>query len=129
MAGKAKLVGTAVKLGAKYGPQVWVATKALQPVAKEAAERVMTAQRARNAAAAHAKTLVQGSILKAFDGDRVIWVVFTGDEAIASHPALDEDTMTRILLRADLNTRIHTSDRVSKGDLAKDAVTNALRRK
>ena len=50
MAGKGKLVVVAFKMGAKYGPQIWVASKALREPAKEAAAKLLTSEKARRSA-------------------------------------------------------------------------------
>ena len=89
MAGKGKLVTQGVKLGIKYGPQIWVATQALREPAKEAANKAISSERARRQAMAHARSLADGSILKVYKGDAAHWVVFSGDEAVGVHPETD----------------------------------------
>lgn len=127
MAGKGKLVGNAIKLGTKYGPQVWVASKALREPAKEAAQKVMASERARKAAFNHARTLVDGSILKVYMGDQSLWIVFTGDTAVTVHPATDAP-LSALLRGADLTKRIRPTDSLTAKDRLRDAATSALRR-
>jgi hypothetical protein len=127
MAGKGKLVGNAIKLGTKYGPQVWVASKALREPAKEAAQKVIASEKARKAAFNHARTLVDGSILKVYKGDQSLWIVFTGDTAVTVHPATDV-ALSALLREADLTKRIRPTDSLTAKDRLKDAATSALRR-
>ena len=127
MAGKGKLVTQTVKLGIKYGPQIWVATQALREPAKEAANKAISSERARRQAMAHAKSLADGSILKVYRGDVAHWVVFSGDEAVGVHPETDM-LLPTLVERADLTKRIRPDDRVKATDRAKDAATAALRR-
>jgi hypothetical protein len=127
MAGKGKLVGNAIKLGTKYGPQVWVASKALREPAKDAAQKVIASEKARKAAFSHARTLVDGSILKVYKGDQSLWVVFTGDTAVTVHPATDVP-LSALLRTADLTKRIRPTDSLTAKDRLKDAATSALRR-
>lgn len=127
MAGKGKAVATAVRLGAKYGPQVWVASKALREPAKEAAQKIIASERARKGAYDHAKSLSDGSILKVYEGDRALWIVFSGDTAITVHP-VTPTPLPRLLEGADLTKRIRPTDKVTAKDRAKDAAASALRR-
>jgi hypothetical protein len=127
MAGKGKVAVTAVKLGVKYGPQIWVATQALREPAKEAVNKAVASERARRQAMAHAKSLTAGSILKVYMGDRALWVVFSADEPVRVYPATDMPPRT-LIERADLTKRIRPDDRLTARDRAKDAATAALRR-
>ncbi|GAA2474176.1 hypothetical protein [Terrabacter carboxydivorans] len=127
MAGKGKLVTQTVKLGIKYGPQIWVATQALREPAKEAANKAISSERARRQAMAHARSLADGSILKVYKGDVAHWVVFSGDEAVGVHPHTDM-LLPTLVERADLTKRIRPDDKVKATDRAKDAATAALRR-
>lgn len=127
MAGKGKLVGNAIKLGTKYGPQVWVASKALREPAKEAAQKVLASERARKAALNHASTLTDGSILKVYRGDQSLWLVFSGDTAVTVHPASDVP-LSALLRGADLTKRVRPSDELTAKDRLRDAATSALRR-
>lgn len=127
MAGKGKLVTQTVKLGIKYGPQIWVATQALRAPAKEAANKAISSERARRQAMAHAKSLAEGSILKVYRGDVAHWVVFSGDEAVGVHPQTDM-VLSALVERADLTKRIRPDDKVRATARAKDAATDALRR-
>ena len=126
MAGKAKVITTAVKLGTKYGPQIWVASKALREPAKEAAQKIMASEKARKSALSHAKTLPGGSILKVYVGDAAHWVVFTGDTVTVYPPANAQ--LATLLTGADLTKRIRPTDKVTPADRAKDAAATALRR-
>jgi hypothetical protein len=127
MAGKGKLVTQTVKLGIKYGPQIWVATQALRDPAKEAANKAISSERARRQAMAHAKSLADGSILKVYRGDVAHWVVFSGAEAVGVHPQTDIPP-SALVERADLTTRIRPDDKVKATARAKDAAAAALRR-
>ncbi|GAA6524962.1 hypothetical protein [Intrasporangium sp. DVR] len=127
MAGKGKAVSKIVKVGAKYGPQIWVASKALREPAKEAAQKVIVSEKARKKAFDHAKSLSDGSILKVYEGDQSLWIVFSGDTAITVHP-VSPTPLPRLLQGADLTKRIRPTDKLTATDRAKDAATSALRR-
>ena len=127
MAGKGKVAVTAVKLGVKYGPQIWVATQALREPTKEAVNKAIASERARRQAMAHAKSLAEGSILKVYRGDQALWVVFSGDVPVTVHPPIDLP-LSALVERADLTKRIRPEDRLKARDRAKDAATAALRR-
>lgn len=127
MAGKTKLVGTVVRLGVKYGPPVWVASRALREPAKEAAHKILASERARKSALAHARTISDGSILKVYRGDQSLWIVFTGDTAITVHPPADVE-LSALLRGADLTRRIRPDNPLPPKDRIRDATTSALRR-
>ncbi|WP_374968159.1 hypothetical protein [Terrabacter sp. BE26] len=127
MAGKGKLVTQTVRLGIKYGPQIWVATQALREPAKEAVNKAVSSERARRMAMGHAATLADGSILKVYKGDAAHWLVFSGDEPVAVHPATDLPLDT-LAARADLTKRIRPDDRIGAAGRARDAAATALRR-
>lgn len=127
MARKAKVITTAVKLGTKYGPQIWVASKALREPAKEAAHKIIASEKARKSALSHARSLSGGSILKVYVGEHAHWVVFTGDTAVSVYPAANVQLAT-LLTGSDLTKRIRPTDKVSPAERAKDAAATALRR-
>jgi hypothetical protein len=127
MAGKGKVAVTALKLGVKYGPQIWVATQALREPAKEAVGKAMASERARRSAMAHAKSLAEGSIHQVYTGDASHWVVFSADDPITVYPPTDLP-LSVLLERADLTKRIRPDEKVKPTDRAKDAATAALRR-
>ncbi|MCU1535789.1 MAG: hypothetical protein JWP82_140 [Humibacillus sp.] len=127
MAGRGKLAVTAIKMGVKYGPQVWVATQALREPAKEAIGKAVSSEKARREAMAHARSLADGSILKVYQGDRSHWVVLTGEDAVAVYPPTDLP-LEILTERADRTKRIRPDEKVKPTDRAKDAATAALRR-
>lgn len=127
MAGTARAIGRLIKLGTKYGPQVWVASKALREPAKEAAQKVMTSERARKQAHDHAASLADGSIVKVYSGDRSLWVVFSGDTAVTVYPTSDQP-LPSLLQGADLTKRIRPGQPIAAKDRLRDAATSALRR-
>ncbi|MDC5696844.1 hypothetical protein OO014_06200 [Intrasporangium calvum] len=127
MAGTGRAVSKIVKVGAKYGPQIWVASKALREPAKEAAQKVIASEKARKQAFDHAKSLSDGSILKVYEGDRSLWIVFSGDTAITVYP-VSATPLPSLLRGADLTKRIRPTDQLTAKDRAKDAATSALRR-
>ena len=127
MAGKAKLVVVAFKMGARYGPQIWVASKALREPAKEAAAKLLTSEKARRSAFEHAKALSDGSVLKVPQTGETLWVVFSGDTAVTVYPASNVP-LSALIDRADLTRRLRPDDKVKVTDRAKDAADAALRR-
>lgn len=86
MPGKAKALTNVVKLGVKYGPAAYEAIKHGKEPAKEFAQKQLGKLTARRQALAHAEGLTDGSTMPVWDGDLQVWVVFNGDEPIATHP-------------------------------------------
>ena len=86
MPGKAKALTNVVKLGVKYGPAAYEAIKHGKEPAKEFAQKQLGKLTARRQALAHAEGLTDGSTMPVWDGDQQVWVVFNGDEPIATHP-------------------------------------------
>ena len=120
MAGASKIVGYAVKYGVKYGPHLVVAAKTLKEPATAYAQKVVATQRARKTALAEAGTLKAGSVLKVFQHGEPVWVVYSGEEPIASHPVV-EATLAQLVERADLSQRFVPEPSVT----AKDRITSA----
>ena len=91
MADRGKAVGNIVKWGVKYGPHVVVLAQQAKDPAMAAAKKAMERQKARRRAVEHAATVREGTVLKTFDpqrdSDEPVWVVFSGEEPIAAHPA------------------------------------------
>ena len=86
MAGKTKALTTVVKLGVKYGPVAYEAIKHGKEPAKEFAQKQLNKLTARKQALAHAEGLMDGSAMPVWEGDQQVWVVFNGDEPMATHP-------------------------------------------
>jgi hypothetical protein len=60
---------------------------------------------ARRQALLHAASVLDGSTMRVFRGDDQIWVVFSGQEPIGTHPHVDAP-MEQLLQHADLTQRI-----------------------
>jgi hypothetical protein len=105
MAGKAKSLTTVVKLGVKYGPVAYEAIKHGKEPAQEFAKKQMNKRAARKQALAHAEGLMDGSTMPVWDGDQRVWVVFNGNEAIASHPTVTAP-LAQLIQGYDLAKRI-----------------------
>ena len=105
MAGKTKSLTAIVKLGVKYGPVAYEAIKHGKEPAKEFAQRQLGKLNARKQALAHADGLMDGSAMPVWKDDQQVWIVFNGDEPIASHPTVD--TPLALLIQGyDLSKRI-----------------------
>jgi len=105
MAGKAKALTNVAKLGVKYGPVAYEAIKHSREPAKEFAQKQLSKLTARKQALAHAEGLMDGSTMPVWEGDRQVWVVFNGDEPVASHPAVTTP-LARLILGYNLSKRI-----------------------
>lgn len=116
MAGKGKAFTTIVKWGVKYGPIAYEAAKHGKEPAKAAAQKAFGRVQAYRSAVEHGLTVVEGSVLKTFDqqGDPV-WVVFSGDEPVATHPAT-ATPMADLLQHADLTKRVRAVDAKRPGE-------------
>jgi hypothetical protein len=105
MAGKKKSLATVVKFGVKYGPVAYEAIKHGKEPAKEFAQRKLGRLNARKQALTHAGGLTDGSAMLVWKDDQQVWIVFNGDEPIASHPTVD--TPLALLIQGyDLTKRI-----------------------
>jgi hypothetical protein len=104
-----RLAGNAVKLGVKYGPVlIGVARHGKEP-AKAAAAKFLSKKGARKRSLEHAATLLDGSVLQVFHAGDPVYVVFSGEEMVASHPPMDVPLQT-LVQRADLSKRIRPDD-------------------
>ena len=113
MASKGRAVGNLVKWGMKYGPHVVVLAQQAKEPAMKAAQTALERQKARRRAIEHAATVRDGTVLKTFDpradhGDPV-WVVFAGDDPIATHPP-SATPVTELIANSDLSTRTRPGD-------------------
>jgi hypothetical protein len=89
MASTKKSLTTVIKLGVKYGPVAYEAIKHGKEPAKEFAQRQIARLNARKQALAHAEGLLDGSAMPVWKNDQQVWVVFNGDEPIATHPTVN----------------------------------------
>ena len=105
MAGKAKALTSVVKLGVKYGPVAYEAIKHGREPAREFAQKQLSRLTARRQALTHAEGLMDGSVMPVWEGDLQVWVVFNGDEAIASHPTV-ATPLAQLVQGYDLTKRI-----------------------
>ena len=109
MPGKAKALTAVVKLGVRYGPVAYEAIKHGKEPAKEFAQKQLSKLTARKQALAHADGLMDGSTMPVWVGDLQVWVVFNGDEAIASHPAVTTP-LAELVQGYDLTKRIRPTN-------------------
>jgi hypothetical protein len=105
VAGKKVSMSTVIKLGVKYGPVAYEAIKHGKEPAKEFTQRQLGRLNARKQALTHASGLLDGSAILVWKDAQQVWIVFNGDEPIASHPTVD--TPLAVLLQGyDLTKRI-----------------------
>jgi hypothetical protein len=109
MAGRGKAMATVVKLGVKYGPAAYEAVKHGREPAQAAAVKAYSRLSARRQALAHAAVVVDGSVAKAFADDQQVWVVFSADEPVASHPSTGVP-LADLLRHADPTKRIRPDE-------------------
>ena len=109
MAGKARALSSVVKLGVKYGPVAYEAIKHGKEPAKEFAQKQLSKLTARKQALAHAEGLMDGSTMPVWEGDQQVWVVFNGDEPIATHPNVTTP-LAQLIQGYDLAKRIRPTD-------------------
>jgi hypothetical protein len=105
MPGKARALSNVVKLGVRYGPVAYEAIKHGKEPAKEFAQKQLSRLTARRQALAHAEGLMDGSTMSVWDGDLQVWVVFNGNEPIASHPTVTTP-LAELVQGYDLGKRI-----------------------
>jgi hypothetical protein len=124
MAGKAKALTSVVKLGVRYGPVAYEAIRHGQEPAREYAQKQLNRLTARKQAMTHAQGLTDGSALAVYEGDQQVWVVFNGDQPVASHPSVTTP-LAELVRDYDLAKRVRpTVDQRPKAGLL-----GAIRRK
>lgn len=109
MVANRKAVAALVGLGMKYGPDAYSAVRNAREPAQAAAKKLVSQRTTRQQALSHAETLLDGSIYKAYSGDELVWVVFSGDQAVATHPRTDVPVES-LLTHADLSKRLRPGE-------------------
>lgn len=94
----------AVELAVKHAPKAKVAWQ----VGGKAVVEQAKVQRTRSVNKKHAfdkaRTLEDGTVLRQLQGEQVVWVVFAGDEPVASYPTVEGD-LADVVRKADLRQR------------------------
>lgn len=108
MARSSKAVNTAMKLGIRYAPVAYAVVRRGRGPAVELTKATYLRGNARRQAMAHAQSLIEGSALRTFLGDQQVWVVFSKDEPVGSHPTV-QVPLDDLLTHADLTRRIYPS--------------------
>ena len=93
-----------VRYGVKYGPAAKVVFDQVKEPASDYAKGKLDSQRSRRIAIDKARTLEDGSLLRVIHGEKPVWIVFSGDEAISAHPDPGVP-VSDLLVRADLSLR------------------------
>lgn len=106
MARGSKAVNTAVKLGVRYGPLAYEALRRGRRPATEMTRAAYRRGNARRQAMVHAQNVIDGSVMPTFLGDQQVWVVFSKDEPVGSHPTV-KVPLAELLTHADLSRRIY----------------------
>ena len=131
MPSKCKAVGAIVKWSVKYGPHVVVIAQQAKEPAMAAAQKALDRQRAKRRAVEHAATVVDGTVLKTFDPNadhgEPVWVVFSGDEPIAAHPATTT-LLAELIAKSDLSMRLRPEELPTPADRARRVTAKATRR-
>jgi hypothetical protein len=105
MVGRTRSLTKVVKLGVKYGPVAYEAIRHGKEPAKDYAQKQLNRLMARRQALAHAEGLTDGSAMAVWKDDQQVWIVFNGDDPIASHPTVDTP-LTQLMAGYDLTKRI-----------------------
>lgn len=98
-----------VRYSLKYGPLVFEAVKHGREPAERAVRRAIARQAERKHAFEHAKTLVDGSVLRTYHEGEPVWVVFSRDVPVTAYPTGAAEIAT-LLEHADLEQRIRPAD-------------------
>jgi hypothetical protein len=124
VAGRKVSISRVVKFGVKYGPVAYEAIKHGKEPAKEFAQRRLGQLNARKQALTHAGGLLDGSAMLVWKDDKQVWVVFNGDDPIASHPTVGTP-LAELIRGYDLTKRI----RPTLDQRARTSALKAVRRK
>lgn len=105
-----KAAGYGAKYGAKYGPHavvVWnIAGDHVQAAARAKASEIAERRKAFD----EADSVVDGSVLRVVDGGTVTFVVFSGEEPVASYPG-SAKPLGEVIAHADLTKRVTPAER------------------
>jgi len=101
----AVVIGTGAKLAVKYGPQAKIAWDKGGKQAAAAASQRARSLTSRRKAFAHASTVVDGSVLKIAPAGKTAYVVFSGEQPIATYPHQDAP-FPALLAHVDLARRV-----------------------
>ena len=94
----------AAKYGAKYGPHAKVAWEAGGKHLQAAARAKLDEMSLKRKAFDQASGTTDGSVLRVVRNGQPVFVVFSGDEPVASYPTVEEP-LQDVLERADLSQR------------------------
>jgi hypothetical protein len=94
----------AAKYGAKYGPHAKVAWEVGGRHVQAAVRARLDEAALRRKAVAQAESTQDGSVLRVVDQGETFYVVFAGDEPVASYPA-SEKPLVELVQRRDLSKR------------------------
>lgn len=94
----------AIVIGMRYGPHIYELVKHGKEPAQEAIATRLAKRSARKQALEHARTLKDGTILKVVHDGAAHFVVFSGDECIATYPPTDVG-YAELLRHSDLALR------------------------
>jgi hypothetical protein len=94
----------AAKYGAKYGPHAKVAWEAGGKHLQAAARAKLDERSQRRKAFDQAEGLQDGSVLRVVVGGEPVFVVFSGDDLVASYPPVQK-RLDEVVARADLAKR------------------------
>jgi hypothetical protein len=93
------------KNAVKYGPHAQQVWKHAGKPAREAAQKAAADWSSRRTALEHADSVVDGSLLRVVHEGRGVWVVFSGDAAVASYPSVSTSP-TELVTHADKGKRV-----------------------
>ena len=93
-----------VRQGIKYSPALAAVVKEARGPVTEYAKTHLEAARHKRLAVTKAASLKDGSLLPIVHGEQTVWVVFSGDHPVATHPPVDVPLPT-LLQHADLTQR------------------------
>lgn len=94
-----------VTLGIKYAPIAYQGVRHGRGPVQQFTERQVSRRSAKTMAMEHAAHLVDGSVLPVYDGDKRVWVVFSGDLPVGTHPVVSTP-MENLLQHFDLGKRV-----------------------
>ena len=100
-----RIPAKSVTRAAKYAPLAYQAYKHGREPVQKAVQKALDRRSQQRQATAHARTLVDGSVLGTFHGGDRVWVVFSGDEPVAAYPSHQAE-LKDVIGRADLSKRV-----------------------
>lgn len=102
---RSQVIAQVLRYSLRYAPLIYEGYRRTRRPSAVVAETRVSRRTARTIAFEHAAHLVDGSVLPVYDGDLRVWVVFSGDQVVGTHPVVNTP-ISELLPYYDLGKRV-----------------------